>query len=443
MALIIKSRKAYSLEKVIAHRLLLTILPAFAVLVVIVHLGMNQIMESYIASRLQHDAENFISALQPNDYGWTLPDEAIPRAYKRVRSGQYFIIKWDRGEFRSRSLWDIRVNPYLTGKKNDSYYLNDIVKGENWLVRQLMITKKDTRFSVWVAEDITPVQATLLTYEYYLIGTLILFSVLLLVWQRRILRVGFSRLNPLRDALTSGRFDKAVAIPEDIPHEVTPLVDSICQLVRCSTEQTSRSRMALGNLAHELKLPLQHLKSLIEQSESEEMTAQLDEVYQQLQRRIDSELRRARISGNPMPGTSFDAMEEIPYLVKLLNRMRGSSIQFDCNVPDETMPFDRDDMLELLGNLLDNAWRFARTRVNLVITEENSVWYLVVEDDGFGVDEEELKLLSQRGVRLDENEQPGGYGLGLSISRSIADSYGGKILFERSELGGLQVKVAI
>lgn len=436
---------SYSLERHVRRKLLLTIMPAFVALVLILHLGMSNLIEGYIASRLQNDTENFISALQVDGANWTLPDEAVALVYKRVRSGRYYIIQWPDGEFRSRSLWDLDVNPVPLSQNNQQYFINDVVVGENWLVSQQSVTKKETPFTFWLAEDVSSVQATLQRYEFYLIGTLFFSILLLLIWQRQILRGGFARLNPLRDALLSGRFEREKVLPENTPLEVSPLIDSIFQLIDRSVEQTRRSRLALGNLAHELKLPLQRLQDIAQQCQSDDLKQQLDELFQQLQRRIDSELRRARISGNPMPGSRFYPQEEIPYLIKLLNRMRkghqGVDIKYD--VPDQVLPLDRDDMLELLGNLLDNAWRYAKSRVNLRISEAGNGWELIVEDDGKGVNDDALELLTCRGVRLDEQHGEGGYGLGLSICQSIAESYGGSITFSRSPLGGLKVRVSI
>lgn len=163
---------SYSLERHVRRKLLLTIMPAFVVLVLILHLGMSHLIEGYIVSRLQNDTENFISALQVDGTNWALPDEAVASVYKRVRSGRYYIIQWPEGEFRSRSLWDIDINPAPLSQNNRQYFLNDVVEGENWLVSQQSVTKKQATFVFWVAEDVSSVQATLQRYEFYLIGTL-------------------------------------------------------------------------------------------------------------------------------------------------------------------------------------------------------------------------------------------------------------------------------
>ena len=108
------------------------------------------------------------------------------------------------------------------------------------------------------------------------------------------------------------------------------------------------------------------------------------------------------------------------------------------------MPFDRDDMLELLGNLLDNAWRFATNTVSVTIAPlpDGQGWQCTVEDDGPGLSQADCQLLSQRGVSRDEAGSEH-HGLGLHICRAVVDSYSGQLVMQTSALGGLQIRMTL
>jgi len=206
-----------------------------------------------------------------------------------------------------------------------------------------------------------------------------------------------------------------------------------------------RSRQALGNLAHALKTPL---TLLTHQAGHESIRAQPDlqrEITAQLQainRLIERELKRARLSGAALPGQRFDFSAEIPPLVATLASLyREKRIDIATRLPDKAvLSADREDMLELLGNLLDNACKWGKHKVLIEAECAPGNVAIRVHDDGPGCPKENLAWLAQRGARLDESAP--GHGLGLAIALDIAADYGGRISFGRSGiLGGFLVIV--
>ena len=156
---------------------------------------------------------------------------------------------------------------------------------------------------------------------------------------------------------------------------------------------------------------------------------------------MERELKRARLAGGGVWGRSFDPATEIPPLLDALKSIyRDKRLEIDSRIPAGMLfPVDRQDMLELLGNLLDNACKWAH-RCVLLTVEQASGLSMVVEDDGPGCPAEELEQLAQRGVRIDESAS--GHGLGLAIVRDVVENYGGSLRFGRSaELGGFMVRV--
>ena len=159
-----------------------------------------------------------------------------------------------------------------------------------------------------------------------------------------------------------------------------------------------------------------------------------------LRGRIDSELRRARVAGRG-PGVALDVAAEIHALVATIRKLyRERGLAIECRLdPAVRVRGDREDLLELCGNLFDNACKWAKSRVRITLRDADGPM-LTVEDDGPGCSSADLDRLAQRGVRLDETVE--GHGLGLAIARSIATAYGAVIRFGRSpDLGGFLVTV--
>ncbi len=203
-----------------------------------------------------------------------------------------------------------------------------------------------------------------------------------------------------------------------------------------------RSRQALGNLAHALKGPLSVLTRTIDAlpvdaAERGRLNTQLTRV----QTLIDRELKRARFAGEGV-GQFFNPREQLPELIEALQQMyRERDLEIvHGELPAGRLPFDHEDMLELLGNLMDNACKWAKQRVEVQLTRGADL-QVRVADDGPGVTSDQYDKLMRRGGRLDEQET--GHGLGLAIVKDLVSDYGGEMTFAKSALGGLEVSVTL
>ncbi len=402
--------------------------------------------EEFIVSRLEHDAESVLSALLLDPVRPRVRRHRISEFYSRPFSGHYYVVRMDDGlEFTSRSLWDQGLSPSQVSPGESRRSIVPGPAGQQLLVLEQGFLKQGREITLAVAEDLTPLQAQRDTFRLYF-GLFALGGLLiLLTMQGIIVRRTVRRLGPVREEIQELAQGTRDSLSEDVPKEIKPLVSELNHLLTLMTRRLERSRNALGNLTHALKGPLSILTQYLDQSregregDRQQARAQAERIRQLMER----ELRRARLAGTGVSGQRFDPQLEMPDLIDVLRKVhREKSLDIQLKVADDMIAFaDREDMLELLGNLLDNACKWARRSVRCVLETGDETW-IAVENDGPKLSAGELERLVKRGARLDETVE--GHGLGLAITKDIVKLYGGSIGFDRSpSLGGLRVIVKL
>jgi signal transduction histidine kinase len=295
----------------------------------------------------------------------------------------------------------------------------------------------------WIAILLLPWLKTTLAridsfqFRYTLIALALLL--LLIVVQVIILRTGFHRLARISVQIRALEQGERTHLDTNVPQEVAALVREVNWLLTVLDKRLQRSRNALGDLAHALKTPLTVLQQLPREAALQsqpELCHILQTQTTNMRNMMERVLKRARMAGSGPTFIKFEIKQEIPALINVLQSMyRDKNLSISFVAPKTaTLLIDREDMLELAGNLLDNACKWAKSRV-IFHFNINQVIHLIVEDDGPGVSDADFATLTQRGTRLDEAVS--GHGLGLSIAQSIAEQYGGQLILRRSnELGG-------
>ena len=371
------------------------------------------------------------------DGPWSI--HRMSTVYDRVRSGHYYLVHTGAQDFRSRSLWD------QSGGRQSSWRPAGrgmrLAAGpgeEQWLTWAQGVRKQNDDLTVWVAEDIHPLQVIRHTYSAWALVLIAATLLVLLLAQQWLLKRGFRQLDGVRESIRALRGGENEALHRDMPAEVQPLVEEIDRLLTQLYRRVMRSRNALGNLAHELKRPMQRLTLLVENVQTDKRD-ELHATLEDIRRLLDRELKRARIVGVSSPGRQLDAARDLPPLIDVLQKLYPERTIVTTYPPHLALPHDRDDLLELFGNLLDNACKSARDQVQLTITEEDKGRTITIVDDGPGVTDEQLAMLTERGMRFDESVT--GTGLGLAICKDICDSYGGELAFANRPQGGLEVRV--
>ncbi|WP_444997690.1 ATP-binding protein [Aliikangiella sp. IMCC44359] len=246
-------------------------------------------------------------------------------------------------------------------------------------------------------------------------------------------------LKPLKDAqeqielISVGDVEK---VNGNFPSELLPLTSSINQLLESEGQQKSRYRDTLGNLAHSIKTPLAIIKSELG---SAAKTKEYDLLMAQVERIDDIvryQLNRSVVTAGQTLRRKSLIEPDIKKIVDALNKVHvAKSLNISYQVEKGCyFPGDRGDLMELMGNLADNACKFAKSKVKINAFNQDKSVVIKVEDDGIGVPEKKRRLILDRGKRLDQQAE--GQGLGLSIVMDIIKIYKGDIHIEKSELGG-------
>lgn len=265
--------------------------------------------------------------------------------------------------------------------------------------------------------------------------------------------IGLKPLDQARAALERIRRGEAERLPTDFPREIQPLASEVNALIDSNRRIVERARMQVGNLAHSLKTPIAVLLNearVLDRNHGELVRSQAEAMQGQVQ----SYLNRARIAAQR--DTVIARCEAEPVLERLLRVMRrlNHELSFDLSVlpPGIALAMEQQDVEETVGNLLDNAARFAKSRVSVAVSpaasgpasEEASrrSWIeVLVDDDGPGLEPDQIREAMKRGRRLDESKP--GTGLGLSIVNEITSEYQGQITLTRSPSGGLRARLLL
>jgi signal transduction histidine kinase len=437
-----------SIQRHLGLRLGLALLLVYILFGLAASYSFRLLTEHYVGTRLEHDAQGLLVALVPTGSGRELqlrPGRVSP-IYDRVYSGHYFQIEIGDRVLRSRSLWDQSLTLPAPAAGEAVTLRQSGPQDQLLLVRVRRYTKQGRELQLAVAEDLSPIrdQVRRLQLIYALLGLAVLIA--LLIYQRRALRQGFAPVGRSCRQLEQLQQGERERLDETVPSELHPLVHQVNQLLEVLQGRLTRSRNALGNLAHALKTPLARLQQELDHlpgAVDAQQRAGLQEQLDQIRTLMERELRRARLAGRSQAGERVLLRPLFDGLIGVVRQVYADKgLQLECGIaPDMSLQADEQDLMELFGNLLDNACKWARSRVRVTAAADGGRLRLAIEDDGPGVDAGRRADLSHRGVRADE-AGVAGHGLGLAIAADVVELYAGRMNFaESAELGGFRVEV--
>lgn len=260
-------------------------------------------------------------------------------------------------------------------------------------------------------------------------------------------RRGMSPITQLRNRLMAVHKGVTPRIDGSYPIEVQPLIDDLNALLEERERRVARAIAKAGDLAHGLKTPLAVLAHEAQQARAaghEQLAAEIDLQIDLMRRQIDYHLAHARASASAAsPAARASIADSAEGLVRALERLhaeRDLSIEIDAPAL-HAFRGQQEDLDEMLGNLLDNACKWARARVRLSCSKEGEQIVITIDDDGPGIEPSMREAVMRRGVRADEAAQ--GSGLGLAIVRDLAEIHGGSISLEESPMGGARARLTL
>lgn len=396
---------------------------------IVIPLLINYQLEQNAKSELEFTQDELYKLLKQNKLPTT--DHFIisnSKLYENKQS-RFWQIETDDNTFKSPSLGD----KDLTDKFEDKYH--EIIQVSN---KYKIDSLGKVKIKVALDNDEIEESVVLLTGVLWFILGLLFVGVLVLVAFQ--LTWSLQPLTKLQQALIKLKLGEVNRIDGNYPKEIEPLASSLNDLLFHYQELLKRARNHTGNMAHALKTPLTVLKNQIKHYPEEEQQSLLVPVNN-IQHYIDYHLSRARLAGS----SSILSVKSSP-----AERIEAINIAFDkvyahreillINEIDDdiVVNVDTNDLDEMLGNLLENSYKWAKSTIR-IYSESYSEHrlQLIIEDDGCGISEQQFKHALQRGARLDEKVT--GSGLGLNIVQDIVESYQGSIQLDHASLGGLKV----
>jgi signal transduction histidine kinase len=364
--------------------------------------------------------------------------------YQRPYSGAYWQVGEGPSALRSRSLWDVEVA--LPPARADGR--REVLRAAGPSGQSLRVVRQRVRLPranvdviAWMAADDGPVREEVADFRALAATAVGLLSALFLGVLAVQVQVGLRPLRALSEALARvRRGDQERLEVEGLPGEIAPLAGHLNELLEHHERAMARARHAAADLAHALKTPLAVLDAAA-QRPGPELAAVVREQGERMQVAVRRQLAssagadfRARTPAAPVAATLAGMLGSV-------HRDRGIAI--DVAVPAALrFPGSAEDLEEILGNLMDNACKWARARVSVGgAADDAGGLALWVDDDGPGLSPDEAERALGRGVRLDERVQ--GSGLGLAIVDDLVRAHGGQLLLERAPAGGLRARVAL
>ena len=428
-------------------RLALGAVAAITVSLAIIWFSLSIIFFRYAGDRYQTEMQvltNVIAASVSIEDGKIVLDHPPPdQRFSIPAGGRYWQISAEgQPTLRSASLWDMVIEPAKLGKK-DRLGFQEIEgpDGAPMLVLATPLTleagngEQAHKFWLYCGFSKEEVLKSLNSFQSVLITMIVLIALFLLAAALIQSFIGLRPLNRLRDEVADVRAGNLNTISDTGPTEFLPVVREINLLLEERESAVERARARASDLAHGLKTPLTVLAQLAQKLPEEDRETALKQV-DLIRQRADRQLQSARLGVEQMASTRvFDLAQKLVQVLRPATSEKGL-VWHILIEPETAVATDPADLAEAMGNLLENAGKWARGNVIIHIDQDKDWTDIRISDDGPGVDPEDHARILQRGEFMSGGEE--GSGLGLAISADIAAAYGGSLSLSRSQLGGLE-----
>ncbi len=444
--------------KSLKARLFLIQMLSMTLALVVTGYGLIYLFERHSERRLSAELDTYITQIAAGlvfdgtDTPHMTSKLADPR-FEKIFSGLYWQINDETSgkSALSRSLWDTRLILPSDDLGLGKVHIHKLKGPQNSTIlvheRRLQFSSATGKQSVRIVVgiDTAELQAMSIQFSYEVLIALVMLGVFLLIAGAVQVTIGLSPLKLVQKSIAEIRNGTSSRIETSMPVEISPLVHEVNDLLAAQEKTLEKAKNRAGDLAHGFKTPLTALKTdvaRLRKSGQNKIADDIETTSLIMRRQIERELNKARIR-NIKTITPVKVAPTINQIVKTLMRTPDSdNKEFDIACEQHlTVQMDKDDLIEVLGNLLENAVKHARSKISVRVYQEANYTKFMIEDDGKGISDRSRKAAQKRGVRLDETIA--GSGLGLAIIGDVLDAYNETLHLNKSSSGGLLVSFEI
>jgi two-component system sensor histidine kinase PhoQ len=423
---------------------------AFGVTIVVLDLVLRRSAEEALVDQLETQVTALIGAVEPDESGnFMIPQRLLDPRLGNPGSGLYAEILDASGLPLWRSPSAVGVDLATGATLNAGQRTltrRKLADGTRALLLGVAINWElgptaTPAFQVFTAADLAASERQLGEFRRQLLGWFsgVMFVLLAALWLA--IRFGLQPLRRMSGEIAEIEKGGRDALSEEYPRELEGVGRGFNTLLRSERQRMERYRTTMDDLAHSLKTPLAVVRTEVEAGQPDRATLQAQ--VDRMQSVIDYQLKRAAAMGPRSLASRPVALAPILTELKASLRKihRDKSVDCDLQVQEgSSYPAEQGDLYEILGNLLDNAWKWCQSRI-VVTVQAGEGLSVLVADDGPGIPEDQTEAVLDRGIRADQRGDVPGQGIGLAVVREIVGLYGGTVRIGRSALGGAEITV--
>jgi two-component system sensor histidine kinase PhoQ len=392
--------------------------------------------------KMQLQILSLISSAEQQGRNLVIPNYQSDPQFNEASSGLYGYVLDRAGKelWRSRSAILISprtARPTLPGKQ--TFGIDDTNPNTELFVATYGTIEesqgKDYQYTFVVMQDNHSYRQSIISYRESLWLWLTVVALLLLATQHLLLSRGLRPLHDLAHHLKEIENGDAQSLSGNYPQELSRLTGNLHRLFDSERKQRERYHQRLGDLAHSLKTPLAVISNA-----ASEPTDELRDIVKEQSSRMDQivryQLQRAVVSQQVTSITKVNILEQAKQIKSALDKVyKAKAVMCDIRIPQASVfQGDQGDLLEMLGNFMDNAYKYGAGEVRVTVEDNNESISFIVEDNGIGIDESQREEITRRGARLDTQEH--GQGIGMAVVVDIVKGYKGTIEISDSDLLG-------
>jgi len=411
----------------------------------------SRALDASLSDTLEFHVESLTGALLETGDPLSADISLTDPRFDRPRSGWYWAIRDAKGTLYNLSTSVVGIDlPVLDGPLDARGRRTAIMEdafGTRMRVVERAVTVAPTTYEIIVTGNLSEILKLVDDFRGQAFIVLGAVGVMLAMMSAIVARFALRPISRLSKAIEQVREGEVASVAGTYPREIAPLAEEVNELLRSNTQIIERARSQVGNLAHGLKTPIAVLRNEagthkgpladVVLSESEKMSSI-----------VATYLERARLAARTaVVGKKTDAAVTLLRLTRVMRKIHPD-VTVDFYDPDPSLPWfrgDESDLEEMAGNLLDNACKWSRGKVEVRLSTERgetgTMLVVSIEDNGAGLSEEDAQKVLRRGVRLDEKTP--GSGLGLDIVKELVDVYGGSLELKRADIGGLRAQLRL